>query len=439
MLEKSSENVISEVVPGSIGERIGIESGDILLSINGQKIEDIIEYMFFISDERLDVSIRKENGEVRNYHIRKDYDEDLGIVFENPIIDQAKSCRNKCIFCFIDQLPSHMRETLYFKDDDSRLSFLQGNFVTLTNMSDEDIDKIIRYRISPINVSIHTTDPALRIKMLNNKTAGNIYERLKRLTDVGIRINGQIVLCPGINDGERLDKTIVDLAQLYPALESVAIVPVGVTNFREKLFPLDTYHKDSANEVIEQIDKWQKKLYKQIHTRFAFLSDEFYVLADRSIPSYEEYESFPQIENGVGLMAMFEHELMDELFKLQARKIKHKKISIITGISAKAFLAGLSRKIEQRFEGLELKVYAIENEFFGRTITVAGLITGQDILNQLKSKDLGERIIIPESMLKAGEEIFLDNVTVGELQEKLDAEVVVSAVNGREFINKILE
>jgi putative radical SAM enzyme (TIGR03279 family) len=439
MLEKPYENVISEIVPGSIGKRVGIESGDILVSINGQKIEDIIEYMFFISDERLDIRIKKKDGEIRNYNIRKAYDEDLGIVFENPIIDQAKSCRNKCVFCFIDQLPSDMRETLYFKDDDSRLSFLQGNFVTLTNMSDEDIEKIIRYRISPINVSIHTTDAALRIKMLNNKTAGNIYERLKRLTDVGIRINGQIVLCPSINDGESLDKTIMDLARLYPALESVAIVPVGVTNFREKLFPLNIYDKDSANVVIEQIDKWQKELYKKIQTRFVFLSDEFYVLSNRSIPSYEDYEGFSQIENGVGLMAMFEHGLMEQLLEVQSRKIEHKRISIVTGISASTFLTKLCKKIEQRIQGLELKVYAIENNFFGRTITVAGLVTGQDILEQLKNKDLGERIIIPESMLKAGEKVFLDDITVGELQEKLGIAVVVSAVDGKKFIKKILE
>lgn len=439
MLEKSYENVISEVVPDSIGERIGLEKGDILLSINGQKIEDIIEYMFFIADERLDVLIKKQNEEIRNYHITKEYDEDLGIVFENPIIDKAKSCRNKCIFCFIDQLPSKMRETLYFKDDDSRLSFLQGNFVTLTNMSDQDIDKIIRYRISPINVSIHTTDPVLRIKMLNNKSAGNIYERLKRLTNVGIRINGQIVLCPQINDGENLDKTILDLSLLYPALESVAIVPVGVTNFRESLFPLSIYDKDRANEVIEQINNWQIQLYKKLGTRFVFLSDEFYVLANRSIPSYEEYEEFLQIENGVGLMAMFEYELIGQLRKAQPERIGSKKISIVTGVSAEAFLTKLCREIERRYLGLVLDVHTIENEFFGRTITVAGLVTGQDIINQLEHKNLGERLIIPESMLKTGEQIFLDDVTVDELQEKLGVRVVVSTVNGKDFLSKILE
>jgi putative radical SAM enzyme (TIGR03279 family) len=439
MLEKSYENVISEIIPGSIAERVGLEKGDILISINGQKIEDIIEYMFFIADERLDVLIKKQNQEIRNYQITKEYDEDLGMVFENPTIDKAKSCRNKCIFCFIDQLPSKMRETLYFKDDDSRLSFLQGNFVTLTNMSDQDIDKIIRYRISPINVSIHTTDPGLRVKMLNNKLAGNIYDRLKRLTDVGIRINGQIVLCPEINDGENLDKTIKDLSRLYPALESVAIVPVGVTNFRESLFPLSIYNKDGANEVIEQINTWQIQLYKQLGTRFIFLSDEFFVLANRSIPSYEVYEDFLQIENGVGLMAMFEYELMNQLRDAQAERIEHKEVSIITGVSAEGFITKLCKEIKHKYPGLMLNVYAIENEFFGRTITVAGLVTGQDIINQLKDKNLGERVIIPESMLKAGEEIFLDDVTVDELQEKLSVKVVVSAVNGKEFLGKILE
>lgn len=439
MFEESYENIISEVSSRSIAEKIGIRKGDILLRINGQTIEDIIEYMFYIADEYLEIEIKKSDGKVKTYKIHKEYDEDLGIIFENPIIDKAKSCRNKCIFCFIDQLPPHMRETLYFKDDDSRLSFLQGNFITLTNMSDEDIEKIIKYRISPINVSIHTTDPDLRVRMLNNKRAGNIYGRLQRLAEAGIKINGQIVLCPHVNDGENLDRTIRDLAALYPSLESVAVVPVGVTRFRENLYPLEIYREDTAREVIEQIENWQQKLYRNMHTRFVFLSDEFYVIAKKTLPPYEAYEDFLQIENGVGLMAMFAHEFYDRLQEIPFTEVHGKEITVVTGVSAAPFISRLCKEIEKRIKNLRIDVYPVENHFFGTTITVAGLVTGRDIIKQLKDKKLGEKMIIPESMLKAGETIFLDDMMVEDLERELHVKVVVSKVSGRSFIDKILE
>lgn len=441
MVKKQSQNVISQVGEKTKAWRLGIETGDKLLKINGQPIEDILEYMFLTADEYLEIEIEKKDGSIKQYKIYKEFDEDLGIYFENPIIDKAKSCRNKCVFCFIDQLPPNMRETLYFKDDDSRLSFLQGNFITLTNMSDEDIHKIMKYRISPINVSIHTTDPQLRVKMLQNKTAGNIYERLKRLADAGIRIHGQIVLCPGINDKAKLDRTIDDLSKLYPNIESVAIVPVGITKFRDHLYPLTIFHKESATEVIQQIEAWQNLLLHKLKTRFVYLSDEFYVTAQKPMPPYEAYEGFLQLENGVGLMAKFEHEINAYLSIINvdtADPLEYKEISVVTGKSAAQFMSNLCKGIENKFTNIKINVFPIRNTYFGDTITVSGLITGSDIKQQLRSKKLGSKLIIPANMLKAEEPIFLDDVTVEDLQKELNIQVMVSEVDGKDFIDKII-
>ncbi|WZL74759.1 DUF512 domain-containing protein [Clostridiaceae bacterium 35-E11] len=439
MAKKQLQNIISQVSEQSKAWQLGINTGDKLLKINGQPIEDIIEYMFLIADEYLEIEIEKKDGEIKQYKIYKEFDEDLGIYFENPIIDKAKSCRNKCVFCFIDQLPPNMRETLYFKDDDSRLSFLQGNFITLTNMSDADIDKIIKYRISPINVSIHTTDPELRVKMLRNKTAGNIYDRLKKLADAGIRVHGQIVLCPDINDKKNLDKTIEDLSKLYPNIESIAVVPVGITKFRDKLYPLTIFHKESAGEVIQQITIWQNRLLDKLKTRFVYLSDEFYVMAQKPMPNYEAYEGFLQLENGVGLMVKFRHEVISYLSSINTALSKHREISVVTGKSATQFIKGLCQQIEKKFTNLKINVFTIENTYFGDTITVAGLITGSDIINQLKGKNLGNKLIIPANMLKAEEPIFLDNVTVEDLQKELDVQVTISKVDGKDFLDKIMK
>ncbi|WIF94739.1 DUF512 domain-containing protein [Caminicella sporogenes] len=434
-----NKNIIANIVKGSIAEEIGIEPGDVLHSINGREINDIIDYLYHTADEYLEVEIEKENGEIWILEIEKEYDEDLGIIFSNPILDKANHCRNKCIFCFIDQLPKNMRKSLYFKDDDSRLSFLQGNFVTLTNLSDKDIDRIIEYNISPINVSIHTTNPQLRVKMLNNKTAGNILERLNKLTKNRILINGQIVLCPNINDKDELDRTIEDLYPLYPNLHSLAIVPVGVTKYREKLFPLKPFTKQQSIEVIKQIEKWQSFLKQKINTNFVYLSDEFFITADYDLPEYEEYEGFPQIENGVGLIRKFEFEFLSFLKKLPSNLKVKKDVSVITGTSAKKFIEGLAKKLMNKFKELNITVHAIKNEFFGETITVAGLITGQDIIKQLNGKYLGDRVIIPKSMLKSDEDIFLDDISVKELEKRLKTKVLVSQVNGKDFIKKIIE
>ena len=437
---KNTNNVISKVYKDSIADELGIEVGDLLISINGEPIHDIIEYRFLLSDEYLEVEIQKQNREVYIYEIEKDYDDDLGIEFTNPIIDKAKSCRNKCVFCFIDQLPKGMRETLYFKDDDSRLSFLQGNFVTLTNMSEEDINNIIKYRISPINISVHTTNPELRKTMIKNKFAGNLYSIMERLAEAQIQMNCQIVLCPGYNDKEELERTVSDLTKLYPYVNSAAAVPVGITKHREHLPNLEIFNENTAGETIDQVDKLQKKYLKELGTRFIFLSDEFYIMANRKLLDYDEYEGFIQFENGVGMISKFEREIKDYLENLsEDHKSKIKKVSIATGHSAYEFMCEMAKCIMEKCPNVQIDVYKIINNFFGDTITVSGLVTATDIIDQLKDKNLGETLYIPRSMLKADEEIFLDNITLENLSNIMGLEVVPCLNEGKDFIDKILK
>ena len=436
---KNTNNVISKVYKDSIADELGIEVGDLLISINGEPIHDIIEYRFLLSDEYLEVEIQKQNREVYIYEIEKDYDDDLGIEFTNPIIDKAKSCRNKCVFCFIDQLPKGMRETLYFKDDDSRLSFLQGNFVTL-NMSEEDINNIIKYRISPINISVHTTNPELRKTMIKNKFAGNLYSIMERLAEAQIQMNCQIVLCPGYNDKEELERTVSDLTKLYPYVNSAAAVPVGITKHREHLPNLEIFNEKTAGETIDQVDKLQKKYLKELGTRFIFLSDEFYIMANRKLLDYDEYEGFIQFENGVGMISKFEREIKDYLENLsEDHKSKIKKVSIATGHSAYEFMCEMAKCIMEKCPNVQIDVYKIINNFFGDTITVSGLVTATDIIDQLKDKNLGETLYIPRSMLKADEEIFLDNITLENLSDIMGLEVVPCLNEGKDFIDKILK
>ena len=437
---KNTNNIISKVYKNSIAEELGIEVGDLLISINGEPIHDIIEYRFLLSDEYLEVEIQKQNREIYIYEIEKDYDDDLGIEFTNPIIDKAKSCRNKCVFCFIDQLPKGMRETLYFKDDDSRLSFLQGNFVTLTNMSEEDINNIIKYRISPINISVHTTNPELRKTMIKNKFAGNLYSIMQRLAEAQIQMNCQIVLCPGYNDKEELERTVSDLAKLYPYVNSAAAVPVGITKHRDHLPTLEIFNEQTASETIDQVEKLHQKYLKELGTRFIFLSDEFYVMANRKLLDYDEYEGFIQFENGVGMISKLEREIKDSLENLSKDQIsKVKKVSIATGHSAYEFICDVAKYIMDKCPNVEINVHKIINNFFGDTITVSGLITATDIIDQLKDKDLGETLYIPRSMLKADEEIFLDNITLEKLNEIMGIEVVPCLNEGKDFVNKILK
>ncbi|WP_286149486.1 DUF512 domain-containing protein [Romboutsia ilealis] len=437
---KNTNNIISKVYKDSIADELGIEVGDLLISINGEPIHDIIEYRFLLSDEYLELEIQKQNREVYIYEIEKDYDDDLGIEFTNPIIDKAKSCRNKCVFCFIDQLPKGMRETLYFKDDDSRLSFLQGNFVTLTNMSEEDINNIIKYRISPINISVHTTNPELRKTMIKNKFAGNLYSIMERLAEAQIQMNCQIVLCPGYNDKKELERTVSDLAKLYPYVNSVAAVPVGITKHRDHLPNLEIFNKQTAGETIDQVEKLHHKYLKELGTRFIFLSDEFYIMANRKLLNYDEYEGFIQFENGVGMISKFEREIEDYLENLsEDYKSKIKKVSIATGHSAYEFMCEMAKCIMEKCPNVQIDVYKIINKFFGDTITVSGLVTATDIIDQLKGKDLGETLYIPRSMLKADEEIFLDNITLEEISDIMEIEVVPCLNEGKDFIDKILK
>lgn len=459
---KEKYAVIKTVQKGSIADEAGLEPGDKIISINEEKVIDIFDYRFLITDELVELKVEKANSEAWEIEIEKDVYEDLGIEFDSPMIDSAKSCTNKCIFCFIDQMPKGMRSTLYFKDDDTRLSFLSGNYVTLTNMKDSDLNKIIKYHMSPINISVHTTNPDLRVSMLKNKNAGDIMNKIKKLAGAGITINCQIVLCRGVNDGIELDRTINELSALHPKVSSISIVPVGLTKYREGLPELIPYDKTSSSQVIEQVRKHQEQLLKQKGSRVVYIADEFYIMAGHEMPKYEEYEGFPQLENGVGLIAMFRKEFYDYLNELKKLNIKNKgseaeglsinaanssplnneysgirKVSIATGFLAYEFIKELASELEEIFKNIEVNVYPIKNNFFGENVTVTGLLTGQDIINQLKGLQLGDELLISESMLKACETIFLDDYSVEMLEEQLNIKLTVVKNNGKDFIIKV--
>ena len=397
------KNIITKVISNGIAEEVGIEVNDILLSINDNKINDIIDYKFLSADEEIILEVEKTNGEVWEIEIEKEYGEDLGIEFGGGIMDKAKSCSNKCIFCFIDQLPKGMRETLYFKDDDSRLSFLQGNFVTLTNMKDEDIDRIIQYHISPINVSVHTTNPELRVQMLNNRFAGNVFERMKRLADAGIIMNAQIVSVPGINNGDELKRTITDLYTLYPQVSDVAVVPIGITKFRQGLKQVNTYTKEQSIEEIERVKKLQDIYMKEIGKPFVRLSDEFYLVADKEIPEQEFYDDYHQIEDGIGMVRCFRDAIDNTLDDLDLN-VKGS-FSIVTGELAYNELLEASYKIKDRNSNIQLDVYKIINNYFGETITIAGLLTGTDIIDQMKGIINSKYLILSNNMFRKGYEL----------------------------------
>ena len=436
--KKDFTNVITKIQKGSIAEELEIQKGDILISINSQKVEDIIEYQYLIAEDYIELEIQTKSGEIVIYEIDKDVDEELGIEFENPITNSVQTCRNKCIFCFIDQLPKGMRKTLYIKDDDSRLSFLQGNFITMTNMGQKELDKMIKYHISPVNISVHTTDSDLRVKMLKNKTAGNILEKMTILKNANIDMNAQIVLIPNVNDKENLEKTLNDLEKLHPNLQSIAIVPIGITKYRDNLEKVDIFDKKSSIELIKQIEKFQKNYLQKLKTRFVFLSDEFYVMSGIKRPTHKEYEGYKQLENGVGLMTKQEFEYNKELKKIKTYN-KKRNISIATGSSAYDFIKELSNNIANQFQTLTISVYKIRNDFFGETITVAGLVTATDMLNQLAGKNLGDELLIPKVMLKSDEDIFLDSITLKDFEQKLGTKVRVVDVDGYSFVKNVLD
>ncbi len=429
--------LIKKVEPDSIAEEMEIEAGDYLLSVNDTEINDILDYKYQIFDEFIVVTIEKSDGEVWDLEIDKEENEDLGLVFEEQLIDKPRSCANKCIFCFMDQLPPKVRDTLVFKDDDFRLSFMTGNYVTFTNSGYRDLDRIIKYHLSPINVSVHTTNLEVRKMMLNNKNADKILDYIKYLTDHGIQVNAQIVLCPNINDGEILDKTILDLSAFWPNLLSIAIVPVGLTKYRDHLYKLEKFTKETAGILIDQVESWQKKFKQEYGTNLVFCADEFYVKAEREIPECTRYESFDQLEDGIGLLAYFEMNFNKSLMRFKPREIK-KTISIATGKSAYRFIKGKAEILEKTFNGLKINVYPIENYFFGPEITVTGLITGSDLIANLKDKDLGEYLVIDKKMLKEDADVFLDDMTLDEVKAELNIKIVKSGSLGNGFIKSIL-
>jgi len=429
------KNTIVKVKPNSIAEELEIEIGDKLISINNTEVKDIIDYKFLMADEYVEIEIEKRDGELWCLEVEKDYEEDLGVEFENSILDSARSCSNKCVFCFIDQLPKGMRKTLYFKDDDSRLSFLQGNFVTLTNMKDEDIDRIIKYRISPINVSVHTTNPELRVKMLNNRFAGNVYERLQKLASAGIDINCQIVLCPGINNGEELKRTSEDLFKLYPSVRNVAVVPVGATKFREDLFQVTLYNKESSAAEIHSVSKLQDKYKGIIGEPFIRLSDEFYVTAGLDVPETEFYGEFEQLEDGIGMIRLLRNNLDKTLPNID-KEIKNS-FTMITGASPYKEIEAVALKIHKANPNIDIDAVKIINNYFGETITVAGLLTGKDIIEQLKDRKLGNFIIMPRNMLRSGEETLLDDIIVKDIENAFNRKVLIVDYSGEDLIEII--
>jgi putative radical SAM enzyme (TIGR03279 family) len=440
-MKKEHLHVVEKIEKGSIAEEMGIEKGDVLLEINGNKIEDIFDYQYYIEDEYIEVLIRKPDGEEWLLEIDKESDEDLGITFENGLMDDYRSCHNKCIFCFIDQMPKGMRDTLYFKDDDSRLSFLQGNYVTLTNMSDEDIDRIIKYNLSPINVSFQTTNPELRCKMLNNRFAGDALKKAWRLAEAGISMNGQIVLCKGVNDGKELERSISDLSKYLPNLESVSVVPVGLSKYREGLYPLEPFTKEDAKDVLNIIHSWQDKLYKEYDLHFIHASDEWYILAEEELPEEERYDGYLQLENGVGMLRLLINEFDEAFEELRNTKgvyIPEKEVSIVTGRLAYKFILEMANKLMMEFPQLKLNIYPIRNDFFGEMITVSGLLTGQDILAQLKDKPLGDKLLLPQNVLKSGESIFLDDMTINELENSLQVPIDIVKSSGQDLIDAII-
>ena len=428
---------ISRIEPGSIADELGIEPGDLLLTVNDSVIEDVFDYHFLIHDEELVLLIEKPDGEEWELEIEKDYDEDLGMEFEQGLMDEYRSCRNKCMFCFIDQMPEGMRETLYFKDDDSRLSFLQGNYVTLTNMSEHDIDRIIRYHLEPINISFHTTNPELRCKMLHNRFAGEALKKVDRLYEAGIEMNGQIVLCKGINDGEELERSIRDMSRYLPYLRSVSVVPVGLTRYREGLYPLKSFTKEEANGVLEIIHRWQKKLFKEHGIHFIHAGDEWYLLAEEEIPEEERYDGYLQLENGVGMIRLLREECK-EAFQALPGDEKSRRVSMATGLLAYPELCRIADMLKEKYPGTKVQIYPVRNDFFGEKITVSGLITGGDLIRQLKGKDLGERLLLPCNMFRSEEDVFLDDVTLAEVEEALQVRADIVKSSGQDLIDAIL-
>ena len=456
-------HVISDVIKDSPAEKAGLKPGERLVSINGEVIEDIFDYQYLGIGEQLTLSLESEDGSQRTAEIIKDEDEDLGLVFDNGLMDDYRHCTNKCIFCFIDQMPPGMRENLYFKDDDSRLSFLQGNYITLTNMSEHNVDRIIKYRLSPINISFQTMNPKLRCMMLNNRFAGEALAKVDRFYEAGILMNGQIVLCKGVNDGDELEYSLKELYKYVPVLESLSVVPVGLSRFREGLYPLEPFNKEDACRVIDKIESWQRKAYEEHGIHFVHASDEWYIMAGRELPEEERYDGYLQLENGVGMlrsiMVEFEdslreyadlygksagHSLSDRIRNAFKRlpKIKEESITMITGRLAAPYLERMCAQLHALFPQRDVRVLAIRNDFFGEMITVSGLLTGQDILAQCMEaeakEELGDKLILPQNVVQADSELLLDDYVVDDLRRKLGKEISVVPNDGYSLLKAML-
>ena len=432
--------MVKLVREGSIAMEMGIESGDKILAVDNTEIEDIFDYQFLVQDTYIEVLVEKPDGEQWLLEVDKDFDEDLGIEFENGLMDEYRHCHNKCIFCFIDQMPPGMRETLYFKDDDSRLSFLQGNYITLTNMSDHDVERICRYHLSPINISFQTMNPELRCKMLNNRFAGEALKKVDRLYEAGITMNGQIVLCKGVNDGAELEYSIQQMMKYLPHLASVSVVPVGLSKYREGLYPLEPFEAEDAGEVLDLIHKYQAICMDKYGCHFVHASDEWYILAGRDLPPEENYDGYLQLENGVGMLRLMLDEFEDALCQARQEQsvVRAREISLATGRLAYPYISSMAEKIQGFWPQVKIHVYAVRNDFFGEYITVSGLLTGGDLKAQLQGQYLGERLYLPSNVLRSGEDVFLDDMTLGELESALQVPINIVKSSGYDFLNTII-
>lgn len=429
--------IIRDIESGSPAAKTKICAGDTLVSLNGHEIMDVLDYRFYQDEKKIVAVIINSAGKIKKIRIKKDEYEEIGLLFDTYLMDDKRSCKNKCVFCFIDQLPKGLRESLYFKDDDSRLSFLFGNYITLTNITEHEVERIIKMHISPINISVHTTNPELRVKMMTNKNAGKVLNIIKRFDEAGIRMNCQLVLCPGYNDGEQLERSLRDLTALE-TVGCIAAVPVGLTKFRDGLAPLEPFDQKKAQEVLDIIDRFGDECAERYGERRVYGADEFYLLSGRDIPPAEYYGDFLQLENGVGLWALLKQETHEALEYIECSGDNMRKISIATGIAAADLIKSIAQDCMKKHCGLNCNVYPIKNNFFGERITVAGLVTATDIIEQLSGKDLGEELLIPSVMLRNEGDMFLDSITLEELSEKLNIKITPVDNNGEQLISKIL-
>lgn len=430
--------VVKSVDRGSIADECGIVPGDVISKINGKSFADILDFRYFTSDEYYVVEVEKSDGSIEEIEVSNDLYEQFGCEFEKALIDEPMLCTNRCVFCFMDQLPPNMRKTMYFKDDDVRLSFLEGNYVTLTNLKEKDIERICSLRVSPINISVHTTDSALRCKMLNNRFAGSLLGTMRRFADAGIIMNAQIVLCRGLNDGEQLKKTLLDLRGLYPSVQSISVVPVGISGYREGLYELEGFGKEASAEVIEQVNALSARFLDETGTRLVYLADEFYIKAGLELPDYEAYEDFPQIENGVGLMTALKYEL-GEALNSPPVKAKPAKKSIATSEIAYDYICSFAERIKSVYKNADISVYKIKNNFFGGQITVTGLLCGCDIISQLRGKPLGEYLVLSKSMFKDDCDVFLDDTSREDVERELGVKVLINDNSGADFLAALLK